>query len=106
MSQDNLPGPDIEVKEPPEHLLEQPGGSRPGVAPEASAHARLTIAERAYVRAMVALREGKYSDAERQLSGFLKLTGSANIEAAITQAVLSLHLAIGEEIAIMESATD
>lgn len=64
--------------------------------------ARLSVAERAFVRGMVALRDQNYSEAFRQLSGYLKLTENKNRRAALVCEVLALHLAIGREIAIIE----
>ena len=65
--------------------------------------ARLTVAEKAYVRGMLALRDQNYSEGHRQLSGYLKLIKSRNPQAELTCQVLSLYLAISQEIAIIES---
>lgn len=65
--------------------------------------ARLTVAEKAYVRGMLALRDQNYSEAHRQLSGYLKLIQTKNPQAELTCQVLSLYLAISQEIAIIES---
>lgn len=73
------------------------------VAAATAKPARLTVTERAYVRGMVALRDRKYPEAYRQLSGYLKLTENKNRQTALTCEVLSLYLAISREIAIIES---
>lgn len=65
--------------------------------------ARLTVAERAYVRGMLALRNRKYAEAHRQLSGYLKLTESENFQTKLICEVLSVYLAISQKIAIIES---
>ena len=78
--------------------------SQSGIATVPTAKtARLTVAERAYVRGMLALRDQNYPESHRQLSGYLKLIKTQNPQAELTCEVLSLYLAISREIAIIES---
>ena len=66
--------------------------------------ARLSNSERAYIRGLLALQRGEYSEAHRQISGHLKLSDSPDPDAKILSETLALFLAIQRESAILVAA--
>ncbi len=72
------------------------------VSQKEAAPTRLSRAEKAYVRGLVALREKSYPDALRQLNGYLELSSVENPEIQLLTQSLTLLLAIRDEITIIE----
>jgi hypothetical protein len=66
--------------------------------------ARLSNSERAYIRGLLALQSGEYSEAHRQISGHLKLSDTPDPDVKILSETLALFLAIQRESAILEAA--
>lgn len=65
--------------------------------------ARLSNAERAYIRGLCALREREFAEAHRQLSGYLQLNKSPDPALTILVETLAVFLAIQRESAILHT---